>query len=118
MPVVVLPGCCDVHTFGMRRRIDVAFVDGSGLVVHAERGLPAWKRRRVKGALCVMERLESSRTWVEEGELVFAAPVAAVGDLLARCSGFTSEEGALCLGTASKEDGHENVSGMQNCSLR
>ncbi len=36
---LIIPRCRQVHTFGMRFTIDVLFVDGSGTVVRACRGL-------------------------------------------------------------------------------
>lgn len=40
---LVLPGCRQVHTFGMRFPIDVAFVDGNGVVVLTCGGLRPWR---------------------------------------------------------------------------
>ncbi|MDO4182102.1 MAG: DUF192 domain-containing protein [Coriobacteriia bacterium] len=38
--VVALVPCRDIHTFGMRCALDVAFVDSMGTVLQVIRGLP------------------------------------------------------------------------------
>lgn len=70
LDVLAIPRCCDVHTFGMRRSIDVAFVDRRGFVLHSERAVLPCRRRRVKGASCVLERFAADRPWVSEGALL------------------------------------------------
>jgi uncharacterized protein len=52
---LLIPRCRSVHTFGMRYRIDVAFLDEGGAVLRLDRAVP---RRRVlvcRGASAVLE---------------------------------------------------------------
>ncbi len=68
---LLLAPCNDVHTVGMRRAIDVAFVDGTGLVIEAHRSVGPLRRLRNKGAVAVIERFASCETpWFSEGERV------------------------------------------------
>lgn len=70
----VLTPCCDIHTFGMRFPIDVAFVDKRGVVIAAyKRVLPA-RRLRCRAARMVLERRSSKGAWFEAGQTVFVFP--------------------------------------------
>lgn len=61
--------CCDVHTVGMRHRLDVAFIDASGLVVDAYRDVGPFRRLRGKGAVAVVERFSSCASpWFSLGD--------------------------------------------------
>jgi uncharacterized protein len=44
-----------IHTFFMRFRIDVVFVDGSGVVLDVVPALPPWRFARSRGARCALE---------------------------------------------------------------
>ncbi|MDO4442827.1 MAG: DUF192 domain-containing protein [Slackia sp.] len=68
---VVLVPCCDVHTFGMRFSLDIAFVDASGMVVEVYRRVPPSRRIRCAKARLTLERKASSGAWFEKGESVF-----------------------------------------------
>ena len=68
---LLLAPCRDVHTFGMTRPIDVAFVDACGIVLSAERSVPPLQRRRCAHAAAVLERYEQCRSpWFLEGDRV------------------------------------------------
>lgn len=67
---LVLTPCRDVHTFGMRERIDVAFVDHRGVVVAVHRGLPARRRVRDRRAHAVIERFAEPDAWLHPGDRV------------------------------------------------
>mgnify|MGYP003375943617 FL=1 len=54
--VLMLAGCCDIHTCGMRSPIDAAFVDAQGTVIESLRGILPWRRFRRPGAAAVLER--------------------------------------------------------------
>ena len=54
--VLLLAPCHDIHTFGMRMNIDVAFVDAGGKVLRVERDLPPRRRVKCRGAVAVLER--------------------------------------------------------------
>lgn len=67
--VLVLAPCGSIHTFGMRRPIDVAFVACDGTVLLSRRGLAPCRKLRCRGARIVLERFTP-----DEGEQVFAWP--------------------------------------------
>ena len=69
--VMVLMPCHDIHTFGMRYAIDVAFVDRAGVVRKVVRDVLPNKRIRDAGAAAVLERRAIPRElWFEEGEQI------------------------------------------------
>lgn len=70
----VLVPCRDIHTFGMRGSIDVAFVDRRGKVLESCRGLPPRRRMRCPGACMVAERPASKDPWFQRGDAFFADP--------------------------------------------
>ena len=68
--MVLLP-CRDIHTFGMRYAIDVAFLDASGKVVQSRRDVLPNKRLRCSHAVAVVERRAIPReVWFEEGDRI------------------------------------------------
>lgn len=68
--LVIVP-CGSIHTFGMKRNLDVAFFDRSGRVLVASRGLPPRRLMRCRHAQGVIERIESSgSSWYEPGERI------------------------------------------------
>ena len=61
--------CRDVHTFGMRRAIDVAFVDARGMVVESHRCVRTLHRMRNRRAVIVVERISrADEPWFKEGD--------------------------------------------------
>lgn len=68
--VLVLAPCSDIHTFGMLRDIDVAFVGGDGTVVASERAVSARRRVKCRGALMTLERFASDDEWPQPGDTV------------------------------------------------
>ena len=78
--VLLLAPCHDIHTFGMRMNIDVAFVDADGKVLRVERDLPPRRRVKCRGAVAVLERqadsgcqssvdcCESTPSWFQVGD--------------------------------------------------
>ena len=71
---VVLVPCRDIHTFGMKFPIDVAFVDGGGVVVEAYRRVSRARRLRCPHARMTIERRSCERDWFEPGDCIFAGP--------------------------------------------
>ncbi len=68
--MVLLP-CHDIHTFGMRYAVDVAFLDGSGKVLQSRRDVLPNKRLRCSRAVAVVERRAIPReVWFEEGDRI------------------------------------------------
>lgn len=70
----VLVPCRDIHTFGMKCPIDVAFVDASGMVVAASRNVAPARRLRCARARMTLERRSCEDSWFEPGDFVFAEP--------------------------------------------
>lgn len=68
--VLLIAPCADVHTFGMKSSIDLAFLDASGVVLMARRALGPSRRLQCARAVCVLERFASEDAWFEEGERV------------------------------------------------
>lgn len=68
---LVLMPCRDVHTVGMRHRLDVAFVDASGRVLSVHRDIGPFRRLRHRQAVAVLERFSSCSTpWFRPGDQV------------------------------------------------
>ena len=66
---VILYNCCDVQSFGLRRNLDLAFVDRYGKTMKVVREFKPWSRCKCKGAKYVIERYsQRSRPWFKEGE--------------------------------------------------
>lgn len=67
--MLLLVPCGDVHTAGMRRRLDIAFVDDAGRVIEAHRDVGPMRRLRNRRAAAVLERFSScSSPWFSEGD--------------------------------------------------
>ena len=78
--VLLLAPCRDIHTFGMRMNIDVAFVNADGKVLRVEHDLPPRRRVKCRGAVAVLERqanagcqmsvdcCESTLSWFQVGD--------------------------------------------------
>lgn len=73
--VLLLAPCNDVHTFGMRCEIDVAFVATDGTVIESHRAIGPRRRLRCKRAVATLERFTSSDPWFSPGEQIqFCSP--------------------------------------------
>ena len=68
--VLLLSPCNDIHTFGMRRAVDVAFITSSGLVLEAHRNVGPCRRLRCKQATATLERFATQDDWYERGDCV------------------------------------------------
>lgn len=69
---LLLAPCHDVHTFGMKGPLDIAFVDGGLVVMASYRGVPPGRRVRCKGAAATLERLAAPGPWPAPGERLIA----------------------------------------------
>ena len=67
---LLLTPCNDVHTFGMRRAIDIAFITPTGLVLEAHRNVGSRRRLRCKGAAATLERFSDTGPWFEQGDRI------------------------------------------------
>ncbi|WP_172136925.1 DUF192 domain-containing protein [Adlercreutzia sp. ZJ473] len=77
--VHVLVPCCDVHTFGMRHALDIAFVSREGVVVEVRRNVGPRRRCACRGAVAVAERFARAGPWLEAGDVLEVAVRAARG---------------------------------------
>ena len=68
--VLAIAPCRDIHTFGMRRSIDVAFVAPDGSVIAARRELPPNRRMKCRGSFAVLERFSDGSPWLRPGDRV------------------------------------------------
>ena len=66
---LLLP-CNDVHTFGMRHPIDIAFADDRGRVLEVHRCVGARRRRRCREAAMTAERFSRAEPWFEVGDVI------------------------------------------------
>lgn len=66
----LLVPCHDIHTFGMRYPLDVAFISKEGDVLEVHRNVSARKRLKRKGASMVAERFSQSGDWLKAGDKI------------------------------------------------
>lgn len=68
---MVFNKCWSVHTFLMRRKIDVAFMDSKFKIVNQFRNIKPNKIISDKRAEFVIERISSKEKWFEVGDRFF-----------------------------------------------
>lgn len=66
----LLVPCHDIHTFGMRYPLDVAFISKEGDVLEVHRNVRARQRIKRKGASMVAERFSQSGDWLKAGDRI------------------------------------------------
>lgn len=62
--------CHDVHTFGMRYPLDIAFISREGKVLDVHRNVSTMRRLRNRKASLVAERFSRDGEWLKEGDVV------------------------------------------------
>ena len=67
---VALVGCSSIHTYGMRYRIDVAFVATDWTVLEVRRAVPPRMVVACRGAWLALERPHQRDDWLHKGEWV------------------------------------------------
>lgn len=67
---LMLAPCNDIHTFGMRRSIDVAFIGADGTVLESFRNVGANRRLRSRRAVATLERFAAHGDWLEPGDVL------------------------------------------------
>lgn len=67
---VALVGCSSVHTFGMRYRLDIAFVGSSGVILEVWRSVPPGRVIGARRAWVTLERPHRRGPWLVRGERV------------------------------------------------
>ena len=68
--VLVLAPCNDVHTFGMKRALDIAFVSPAGVVLESRRAVGPRRRIRCRQAALTLERFADNTPWYKPGDHV------------------------------------------------
>lgn len=68
--VLLLTPCNDVHTFGMKSAIDVAFIASDGTVIESYRKVGKRRRIRCRPATATLERIAVDSAWLERGDRV------------------------------------------------
>ncbi|MBQ9043538.1 MAG: DUF192 domain-containing protein [Eggerthellaceae bacterium] len=68
--VLLLVPCRDIHTFGMSRPIDVAFVASDGTVIEAHQNVEPCHRLKNREAAATLERYSSSDSWFAPGDRI------------------------------------------------
>lgn len=66
---LLLP-CHDIHTFGMRYPLDVAFISKDGKVLQVHRNVAAMRRIKNSDASIVAERFSREGEWLKKGDVV------------------------------------------------
>ena len=66
--VLLLVPCNDIHTFGMHRPLDIAFVARDGIVLESHRGVPPGRRLRNARAAATLERFATDTPWFNPGD--------------------------------------------------
>lgn len=66
--VLMLVPCHDIHTFGMKGPIDVAFVAADGTVIEAHRNVAPCHRLKNREAVATLERFTADSRWFVPGD--------------------------------------------------
>ncbi len=77
---LLLARCACVHTFGMRERLDLVFLDAFATVVRIDADVAPWRVRRCRGASAVIELPAGTgaRLGLRSGDVVQRPDVAGV----------------------------------------
>lgn len=75
--VLLLVPCNDIHTFGMRGPIDIAFVAHDGTVLETHCSVGPNRRIKNRRAAATLERFASDEPWYAPGERLHHAPIPA-----------------------------------------
>lgn len=68
--VLMLVPCHDIHTFGMRESLDVAFVAADGTVLESHRRITPGRRLKNRQAAATLERFADSSPWFAPGDRI------------------------------------------------
>ena len=66
----LLVPCRDVHTFGMRYPLDIAFISKDGYVLEVYRNVEGRRRIKRKEASMVAERFSRQGDWLKTGDVI------------------------------------------------
>lgn len=69
-------GCNSVHTYGMKHKLDIAFIDEHGCVIQVCRNVPAGLKIKCKKAEITLERFSEMHTdlFVDKSDYVRLVP--------------------------------------------
>lgn len=76
--IICLCPCNDIHTFGLKREIDLAFIDKRGIVLRSYCNVKPFRRVRYAQADFVVERFSTDSDWVKQGNKVRIVPDATI----------------------------------------
>lgn len=62
--------CNDIHTFGMKYPLDIAFISKQGTVLEVHRNVPPGHRIKRRDASMVAERFAKDGEWFYAGEVI------------------------------------------------
>jgi len=68
--VLLLVPCHDIHTFGMKRPIDIAFVAADGTVIESHRNVGPRLRLKNRKAAATLERFSAPSPWYVCGDRI------------------------------------------------
>lgn len=68
--VLLLVPCHDIHTYGMRSPIDVAFVAADGTIVESHCNVKPRHRLKNREATATLERFASENPWFAPGDRI------------------------------------------------
>ena len=66
----LLVPCRDIHTFGMRYPLDIAFISKDGYVLEVYRNVEGRRRIKRKEASMVAERFSRQGDWLQAGDVI------------------------------------------------
>lgn len=72
--VLLLVPCHDIHTFGMRHPLDVAFVAADGTIIESHRNVQPRHRLKNRDAAATLERFAASSPWFAPGDRMQNGP--------------------------------------------
>ena len=72
--VLLLVPCRDIHTFGMSRPLDVAFVAADGTILESYRNVEPCHRLKNREAVATLERFVASDPWFAPGDRIQHGP--------------------------------------------
>lgn len=68
LDALLLVPCNDVHTYGMKKPIDIAFISREGKVVESYRAIEPHRRLRCRQAKATLERFATDDPWFKCGD--------------------------------------------------
>lgn len=66
--------CNNIHTYGMTKDIDIAFIDRNGIVIEVVTNMSPKRKRKNKEACVVAERFSSAKPWLLPGDKIHFVP--------------------------------------------